>query len=75
MRGVGACAGHHGGGVSLAVQSEGDRGAYGRIGGAGDISPEGILFIEAKNSPSKKPLVIVSYEVSGTVAIFELIEN
>ena len=46
-----------------------------RIGGAGDISPEGILFIEAKNSPSKKPLVIVSYEVSGTVAIFELIEN
>lgn len=38
----------------------------------GNISPEGILFIEAKNSPSKKPLVIVSYEVSGTVAIFEL---
>ena len=42
---------------------------------AGDISPEGILFVEAKNSPSKKPLVIVSYEVSGTVAIFELLES
>ncbi|NBY44814.1 MAG: alkaline phosphatase [Acidimicrobiia bacterium] len=39
---------------------------------SGDVSPEGILFIEAKDSPSKKPLVIVSYELSGTVAIFEL---
>jgi len=39
---------------------------------SGDVSPEGILFIEAKDSPTKKPLVIVSYELSGTVAIFEL---
>lgn len=45
---------------------------YSMLKPAGNISPEGILFIEAKNSPTKKPLVIVSYEVSGTVAIFEL---
>ena len=47
-------------------------GMFNLVRPAGDVSPEGILFIEAKNSPTKKPLVIVSYELSGTVAIFEL---
>ena len=39
---------------------------------AGDVSPEGVLFLEASESPTGKPLVIVSYELSGTVAMFEL---
>jgi hypothetical protein len=36
------------------------------------VSPEGVLFLEASESPTGKPLVIVSYELSGTVAMFEL---
>ncbi len=39
---------------------------------AGDVSPEGIVFVNEKDSPNGKPLVIVSYELSGTVSIFEL---
>ncbi len=39
---------------------------------AGDVSPEGVLFLEAEKSPTGKPLVVVSYELSGTVAFFEV---
>lgn len=39
---------------------------------AGDVSPEGIVFVNEKDSPNGKPLVIVSYELTGTVSIFEL---
>jgi hypothetical protein len=39
---------------------------------AGDVSPEGIQFVPAADSPTGKPLVIVSYELSGTTAIFQL---
>jgi len=41
-------------------------------GNAGDVSPEGVLFVEGKDSPTGKPMFIVSYEVSGSVAFFEL---
>lgn len=36
----------------------------------GDISPEGIIYIPGEDSPNGKNLLIASYEVSGTVAIF-----
>jgi len=42
------------------------------LGTGGDVSPEGVLFVDGKDSPNGKPMFIVSYEVSGTVAFFEL---
>ena len=37
-----------------------------------DISPEGIAFIPAADSPSGEPLIAVSFEVSGTVRVFQV---
>jgi hypothetical protein len=39
---------------------------------AGDLGPEGILFIEAKDSPNRKPLVVVGNEISGTTTIYQI---
>ncbi len=38
----------------------------------GDVAPEGLVFVPANASPTGAPLLIVAYEVSGTVAIFEV---
>lgn len=37
-----------------------------------DISPEGITFERAEESPNGKPLLIASFEVSGTTSTWEL---
>ncbi|MFI7128678.1 choice-of-anchor I domain-containing protein [Nonomuraea sp. NPDC050153] len=41
-------------------------------GTAGDVGPEGVFFVPAGDSPTRRPLLIVGNEVSGTTAIHEL---
>jgi hypothetical protein len=41
----------------------------------GDSAPEGIVFVTAQDSPSGVPLVIIGNEVSGTVAVWQVVAN
>jgi hypothetical protein len=39
---------------------------------AGDLGPEGLIFIKAEDSPNGKPLVVVGNEISGSTTIYEV---
>lgn len=39
---------------------------------AGDLGPEGILFIPASESPNGRPLLVVANEVSGTTTVWQI---
>jgi DNA-binding beta-propeller fold protein YncE len=38
----------------------------------GDLGPEGLCPVEAADSSTKRPLIFVANEVSGTIAVFEV---
>lgn len=42
---------------------------------AGDVAPEGLAFVPAEDSPAGRALLLAAHEVSGTIAVYELIPS
>jgi hypothetical protein len=41
-------------------------------GNAGDLGPEGMVLIPVPQSPNGRPLLAVTYEVSGTTTLYQI---
>jgi 2',3'-cyclic-nucleotide 2'-phosphodiesterase/3'-nucleotidase/5'-nucleotidase len=39
---------------------------------AGDLGPEGVIFIKEDDSPNGKPLVVIGNEISGTTTVYQV---
>ncbi|MCY7324860.1 MAG: choice-of-anchor I family protein [Microbacteriaceae bacterium] len=55
---------------SVSVEDADDQGAT--LAAAGDLGPEGLAFIPAKESPTGQPMLAVGNEVSGTTTLFSI---
>lgn len=44
------------------------------LGTAGDLGPEGVLFIQASESPTGQALLVTANEISGTTRLFEVVQ-
>ena len=42
---------------------------------AGDLGPEGLVFVPAEDSPNSRPLLIVMHKISGSVALYQVVVN
>jgi 2',3'-cyclic-nucleotide 2'-phosphodiesterase / 3'-nucleotidase / 5'-nucleotidase len=42
------------------------------LGAVGDLGPEGLIFIDADDSPTGEPLVVIGNEISGTTTIYQV---
>jgi hypothetical protein len=42
---------------------------------AGDLGPEGLVFVAAEDAPGGAALLIVAHEISGTTRVFEIATN
>jgi hypothetical protein len=42
---------------------------------AGDLGPEGLVFIKADDSPNGEPLLVVGNEISGSTTIYQVIRD
>jgi 2',3'-cyclic-nucleotide 2'-phosphodiesterase/3'-nucleotidase/5'-nucleotidase len=49
-----------------------DFGGDPEAGTAGDLAPEGLIFIKAEDSPTGQPLLVAAYEVSGSTTLYAI---
>lgn len=41
----------------------------------GAISPEGLAFVPGSDSPTRRPLLLVAHEISGTTVVYEVVRT